>query len=613
MRPRNNLTVLAAVLVGLSGCGGGSGDTGGGSQPPPTYSIGGTVTGLAGAGLVLQNNGASDLPVGAGASTFAFSGSLGQGASFGVSVKAQPTNPSQICSVSSGSGTVGAANVTTVAVTCTNSVPAITLGGSVSGLAGTGLVLKNNGTSVLNIAAGATSFTFPGALPAGAAYIVTVGSQPYVPWQTCTVTNGAGNASAAVTDVAITCTTIQYTVGGSVTGLTGSGLTLQLNSGAPLAIAAGSNSFTFPALPSMTPYTLTVATQPTGPAQICWVATGGGPFVPSPGPQSEVTNGNIINALVDCGVAGSGVGGTASGLTGSGLALKLNGGVALSIPAGATTFSFPAGVTTGDRYGVTIAGQPSGQTCTLLRAKGMKGTQVVSSIGLECVGNVTSPLSGTYTRAAGGFRDYLTFWPDGTFTHVTGDDDPNCPDRGNNIEYGVYNYNAGTGGFGFKHVTTDGNGPCGYTHANDANLVGTVAKGADTLAITSTFGNYTHTWHAVPSTSGSIIGSFSYAAGLSDGIDGSFLVFQADGTYLVVETQQGPGGASIVGYERACYVSSGGTITANKSSGCTPDGRPVIITNGGSLDDGVPLPFVTTGPNSVTVEGIYLLARILPN
>jgi hypothetical protein len=58
----------AAVLAALTACGGG----GSGPPPPATYTVGGTVTGLSGSGLVLQNGVGADLPISAsGAFTFA--------------------------------------------------------------------------------------------------------------------------------------------------------------------------------------------------------------------------------------------------------------------------------------------------------------------------------------------------------------------------------------------------------------------------------------------------------------------------------------------------------------------------------------------------------------
>ncbi len=83
-------------------------------DPGATYTVGGTVSGLTGAGLVLQNNGGDDLGV-SGDGAFTFATAVAAGAPYAVSVLAQPSD--QACTVLHGSGTA-AANVTDVAVTC---------------------------------------------------------------------------------------------------------------------------------------------------------------------------------------------------------------------------------------------------------------------------------------------------------------------------------------------------------------------------------------------------------------------------------------------------------------------------------------------------------------
>jgi YVTN family beta-propeller protein len=77
------------------------------------------------------------------------------------------------------------------------------IGGSVSGLSGAGLVLQNNGGDNLAVSANG-SFTFASGLAPGAAYATSVLSQPS--GQTCAIQNGSGTASAAVTNIAVTCT-----------------------------------------------------------------------------------------------------------------------------------------------------------------------------------------------------------------------------------------------------------------------------------------------------------------------------------------------------------------------------------------------------------------------
>ena len=95
------------------------------------YTVGGTVSGLSGT-VVLQDNGGDNLSVTANGS-FTFATALASGAAYSVTVK---TNPSgQTCTVSSGSGTIGSANVTNVAVSCANAAT-FSVGGTVSGLSG---------------------------------------------------------------------------------------------------------------------------------------------------------------------------------------------------------------------------------------------------------------------------------------------------------------------------------------------------------------------------------------------------------------------------------------------------------------------------------------------
>lgn len=108
LRGSGALLVIGGALA-LAGCG-----SGGGGSGSAGYTIGGTVSGLASSGLVLQNNGADDTEV-AGAS-FAFTTPLADGAAYAVSVKSDPAV--EYCTVSNGTGTVQGAAVGNVAVRC---------------------------------------------------------------------------------------------------------------------------------------------------------------------------------------------------------------------------------------------------------------------------------------------------------------------------------------------------------------------------------------------------------------------------------------------------------------------------------------------------------------
>ena len=281
-----NLVAALGVLF-LTSCNSASGGgiTTPPPPPPPTYTIGGTISGLSGTGLVLQNNGGNNLSVSADG-TFTFASPIASGGAYNVSVLTQPANPAQMCSITGGIGTASG-NVTTVQVTCsTTTTTTYTIGGTVSGLSGTGLVLQNNGGDNLAIAGDGT-FVFPTAVAASAAYSVSVLTNPSNPTQTCSVSNASGTATANVTDISVTCSTTTFTIGGSVSGLTSGTLVLQNNGGDNLSRTAnGTFTFATPVAEGAT-YSITVFTQPT--KQVCTVTSGSG-----------TATANVTNVKVSC-------------------------------------------------------------------------------------------------------------------------------------------------------------------------------------------------------------------------------------------------------------------------------------------------------------------------
>ena len=96
------------------------------TSPGYSYTIGGTVSGMVGSGMVLQNNGGDDRSISANGS-FSFDTSLTSGTTYSITVKTQPTNPSQTCSVITGSGTVNGAPVSNVVVDCVTGPTSVTV------------------------------------------------------------------------------------------------------------------------------------------------------------------------------------------------------------------------------------------------------------------------------------------------------------------------------------------------------------------------------------------------------------------------------------------------------------------------------------------------------
>jgi uncharacterized repeat protein (TIGR03803 family) len=172
-----------------------------------TYSIGGSVSGLAsGAQVTLDNNGA-DPQIVAANGTFTFSAPVAYGGSYTVTVGTEPVG--QTCTVSNGSGNGVEADVTTVGVTCSNDTYSI--GGTVTGLAsGTQVTLDNNGADPMTITANG-SFTFSTPVAYGSSYAITVGTQPA--GQECVVANGSGsNVTANVATISVACAMVTETV-----------------------------------------------------------------------------------------------------------------------------------------------------------------------------------------------------------------------------------------------------------------------------------------------------------------------------------------------------------------------------------------------------------------
>jgi len=100
--------VALAASISLTGC---KKDDNG----PQKYSIGGTVEGLIGDGLVLQNNHTDDLPIYENG-PFTFPTKLEDSAKYKVTIESYPVG--QTCYIENDSGTVDGADVTDVGVVC---------------------------------------------------------------------------------------------------------------------------------------------------------------------------------------------------------------------------------------------------------------------------------------------------------------------------------------------------------------------------------------------------------------------------------------------------------------------------------------------------------------
>lgn len=392
--------------TGTIGGNGTASSSGGGVQT--SYTIGGNVIGLSGTGLVLANNSGNNLAV-TGNGGFTFAGSVANGASYAVTVQSQPVNPQQVCTVSDGTGTVGTVNVASVIVSCTTNF--YTVGGSVNGLVGSGLVLQTNGSN--NVSVSSSGNYVLSTLASGSNYTVTVMTQPSSPAQTCVVANGTGMVTTAnVGNVAITCTTNSYAISGSVSGLSGAGLVLQTNGANPVAIA-GSGSYTLATLASGSAYAVTVMTQPGNPSQTCTVGNGTG----------TVISADVTNVSITCTTNLYSISGSVTGLNGgTALMLQDNGGDNLSVPANGN-FTFATQIASNATYAVTVGTQPTNpaQFCRVTNGAGTVTTAAITTVAVHCSNSgtllfVTNP----YDNGGNGTVAAFTIHADGTLVSVIG-------------------------------------------------------------------------------------------------------------------------------------------------------------------------------------------------
>lgn len=371
MKPSLPLLALlcSSTPLLLIGCGGGS------ETPQPAavastaesqqsvHSLGGSVSGLHAAGLILSN-GTDTLGVPAGSGSFTMSRSLANGATYALTVQAQPAG--QTCSVANGSGTMGQADIANAVVTC--STHAHQLGGSINGLLSAGLVVAN-GSDTVSVDSGATTFALPANVAEGSGYAVTIQNQPT--GENCAVSGGTGTmAESDVSDVTITCSAQAHGLGGSIVGLGAAGLVLA-NGSDTLVVASGATTFLMPTVHYGVPYAVTVQTQPAG--LTCSVVNGSGTMGAA----------DVSNVAVTCAVNSHMVSGTLSGLTSSGLVIA-NGADVLAVSSNATSFNLPTPVAEGSSYSVAVQTQPPGLTCSIGNGTGTMGASNVSNVAVTC-------------------------------------------------------------------------------------------------------------------------------------------------------------------------------------------------------------------------------------
>ena len=280
------------------------------SEPAPTYTVGGMVSGLAGSGLVLRDNGGDELAVSANGSV-TFATKLAGGADYSVTVFKQPSSPVQSCAVTNGSRDGGQ---------CQRDVRRDRLHDQHLHRGRHGLGPRRVGAGYCATMAATISPSPPmGPSLLGPRWpaaqrtaLLCLLSRPVRRRAAPSPEERDGGRRQGYNRRQIACATNTYTVGGTVSGLVGSGLVLRDNGGDDLAVSAN-GPFTFATgLGTGAPYSVSVFAQPSSPAQRCTVRTGMG----------TMASANVTSVAIVCTTNPYTVGGTVSGLVELGMVLR---------------------------------------------------------------------------------------------------------------------------------------------------------------------------------------------------------------------------------------------------------------------------------------------------
>jgi uncharacterized repeat protein (TIGR03803 family) len=496
--------------------------------------------------------------------------------------------------------------------------PKYTVGGSVTGLAtGATVALLNNNNDATTISTNG-SFVFATSLPSGSRYSVTVSTQPT--GQTCSIDAGSGTIGTSnVTNIAVSCTNNTYTVGGTIQGLSVSGLVLA-NGSDTLKVSASATSFTMPtSVTNGTAYNVTVQVNPA--ALNCTVISGAG----------KVSDADVTSISVNCSAGTESLlysfsGGTTDGANpystliqasdGNFYGTTINGGTSSDgtvfeiTPGGAETvlYSFQGGAADGAHpyskliqandgnfYGMTAGGGASG-VGTIFKIT-PSGTETVLH---SFAGN---PTDGAYPSGS------LLQASDGNFYGMTAQGGSS---NTNLVGYGVV-FKITPGGtetvlHSFGGPPSDGSSPAGaLIQASDGNLYGLTPYGGSS--------NGGAVFKITPS--GILTNLYFFQGGTTDGIIPYGNLIQAsDGNFYGTTSQGGgaadggvvfkitPGGAETVLYSfQGGLYSSQATTDAGNPWGSliqASDGNLYGLTQyGGAKDDGAIFRITTSGTEVV--------------
>lgn len=258
-------------------------------------------------------------------------------------------------------------------------VQLFTVSGMATGVIGDVELELNSGEQII-VRSGDEQFGFDTRFSPGSTFSVSI--KNIVGAQNCTLDDQIGRVgNANISGVNLTCSAInspeQYSVGGEISGLSGSVLLRNQSTSEHITVTSN-GSYAFDTLQaSGTFYDVSITENPAN--QTC-------SFTNPQNASGEVLEQSVLSiniACVDNIQPRYFVGGAVSGLSAEqSISLSLNGGPSLSIDA--SLFSFAEGLLSGDTYSVSIVSRPNFHTCLLENAQGSITDSDVTDVSVSC-------------------------------------------------------------------------------------------------------------------------------------------------------------------------------------------------------------------------------------
>lgn len=272
------------------------------------YLIYGTVTGLLGNGLQVQNvTGAGTDVINVNSTNFSLP-PIPAGETYNFNIISQPTSPSQTCTITSPgvtAGTMAAAHLP-AAINCTTN--SYSVNAQVTGILGTlttgnELKLTLDGSNTINVTADGT-FAFPGTYLSGGTFSIAIDNPGgIITTGVCSLASATITVANGVYNIPVNCSNaflISGTVsspGGTTTSILSGSVTLDLvNTGGTafatqsVTVNAGVTNFSFPStIPGGSDYQIVVTAS--APNQVCTMTAGG---------THSGTNSDVGTAVVNC-------------------------------------------------------------------------------------------------------------------------------------------------------------------------------------------------------------------------------------------------------------------------------------------------------------------------